>query len=121
MMFICKIKSLFFLRMFTFIEKASLTKILNKLGGELGHLESDQHEFLRDEDLLRFQKNYAIIPKTQKKKGFENIVLISTLEGNFDIEIFVRQILDCLTPPFRIQIDFGVLLRHPLRGEFRYL
>jgi len=108
--------------MFTFIEKASLSKILYKFGGELGKLDNDQKTFLREENLLRFQRNYAIIPKSSHRKtGAENIVIISTLEGNFDIQVFVREILDSLTPPFRIQIDFGVLLRHPLRGDFRYL
>jgi len=108
--------------MFSFFEKEALSKILKKFGGELGKLDNDQLEFLREQNLLRFQKNYAIMPKnTQKKTGFENIVLISTLEGNFDIEIFVREILDCLAPPFRIQIDFGFLLHHPLNNDFRYL
>ena len=73
-------------------------------------------------DLLRFQKNFAVIPKnTRKKSGFENIVLISTLEYNFDLGIFIREILDCLAPPFRIKIDFGFLLYHPLRLLYRYL
>ena len=108
--------------MFSFLEKEELSEILKKFGGELGYLDDDQLTFLRETNLLRFQKNYAIFPKsTHKKTGFENIVLISTLEGNFDLEIFIREILDSLAPPFRILIDFGVLLHHPIRCDFRYL
>ena len=108
--------------MFSFFEKEELSEILKKFGGELGYLDDDQKAFLRDTNLLRFQRNYAIFPKsTHKKTGFENIVLISTLEGKFDLETFMREILDCLAPPFYIQIDFGVLLHHPLRGDYRYL
>ena len=112
----------FFFRMFSFLEKEDLSKILKKYGGELGYLDDDQMAFLREMNLLRFQRNYAIFPKsTHKKTGYENIVLISTLEGNFDLGIFIREILDCLAPPFRIQIDFGFLLYHPLRLDYRYL
>ena len=95
---------------------------MKKFEGELGELDNDQTAFFREMDLLRFQKNYAVMPKNiHKKTGFENIVLISTLEGNFDLGIFIREILDCLAPPFRIQIDFGFLLYHPLRLDYRYL
>ena len=49
--------------MFNIIEKDALAKILDKFGGQLCELTPEEIDFLDDENLLRFQRNYAIFPK----------------------------------------------------------
>ena len=47
--------------------------------------------------------------------------MITTLGGDFDLQIFIRKIIDCLSLPFEIMMDFGILLHHPIDLNFRYL
>lgn len=107
---------------FNIFEVTELQKINEEKGGSLDNLDDDEEQFLLDLDIMRFQRNYIILPKTlSRRSGAHNIVLISLLGPSFDLLDYINSIVDCLTPPFYINIDFGVLLFHPTDKVFRYI
>lgn len=108
--------------LFNFFERDALINILDKHAGSLDILDKEEEQFLQEKNLLRFQRNHIIFPKNvSRKTNAENITIITTLGGDFELSTFIREILDCLTPPFQIMIDFGFLLFHPMSHEFRYV
>ena len=115
---------------FTTFEKESL-KLLIREQKETdplrdAELPTDALEYLRNFDLLHNVHDYALFPRKHfhRVNKAENIVLIKFFDKEMDAFKQVQQVIEYLTPTFRIQIDFGFLIvggQSPENQEFRYV
>ena len=76
-------------------------------------LPEDIMNFLKNDGLLKQIRDYAIIPlgvRTRKGKP-ENIIFTWFMNTNFDFVDTLRNIGEILTPPFRILVDFSMIIQ----------
>ena len=98
-------------------EKSQLLKLLRNADvvHELrkSELPEDISAFLTDQGLWQQIRDYAIIPlgiRTRKGKP-ENIVFTWYMNSDFDFHNLLENVCDILTPPFRILVDFSMIIQ----------
>jgi hypothetical protein len=107
---------------FNAFEMEELRQLHKEFSGNSEIIDKDDEEYLAEQDLLRFQRNYVIEPlHLSRRTGAQNVVLINLVGPSLDLLEYVTKVVDCLTLPFHIHVDFGMLLYHPIDEEYRYL
>ena len=68
--------------------------------------------FLKNKDLWHNLRDYSIVPKKylHRLNKAENIVISKFYNAEMNIHDEVTKLLDTLTPTFRLQIDFGLII-----------
>ena len=82
--------------------------------------------YLRNQNLLRLVRDYAIIPKgLHKTKKTENITVIKFFSQDFDLYNYLSEMLSDISLPFRFKMDFNFLIFNPLESniedKYRYV
>lgn len=86
-------------------------------------LSAELKDFLSANDYTRRVIDYILLPYKFLHKKFktENIVLVKFMSKNFSVHDFVLHMLETLTMPFEIKIDFSFTIKNPIKnGEDRY-
>ena len=93
------------------IEPDEVTEVLRR---EI--LTTSALHYLEANDYLRRVKDYLILPTKylHKKYNTENIIINKFVSSNFILHDFVDIILEELSPPFTVKIDFSFLIVNPL-------
>ena len=83
---------------------------------------SEELEFLKQKDLLRRSRDYAIFPaKFHRIHRTENIVIHKLFVQSFDFYQFISELLSELTPPFSILCDCSFIIKKPVNDELRFV
>ena len=87
------------------------------------HFSEDELQFLRQKDLLRRAKDYAIFPSKyfHPVNKSENIVVHKLLVKNVELYEFMNNLLSEITPPYHCMVDFSFLIKKPTTGEIRFV
>ena len=82
----------------------------------------EEMKFLREKDLLRRCRDYAIFPsRLHRVNRSENIVLHKLFLPSFDFYEFLTELLSELTPPFHLLVDCSFIIKKPINDEHRFV
>jgi len=112
---------------FSEIEKVMLKNTIlpaNEINSERDEiLDGEVLTFLQSQDHFRRVSDYIILPYKFLHKKFktENIIVTKFVSNTFSVHDYVENILETLTMPFEIKIDFAFTIKNPTKtGHDRY-